>query len=45
MSMKQLSTLDQVTQKLATLGHHMAFNNEQCLYDIVAYIRPRNNKR
>ena len=32
-----------MTQTLTTIGHHMAFNNEQSLYRIVSYKRPRND--
>ena len=32
-----------ITQKLTTIGHHMAFNNEQSPYCIVIYKRPRND--
>ena len=42
--MKQLSTRDQMTQKLTTIGHRTAFNNEQSPYRIVSYKRPRNDK-
>ena len=35
---------DQMTQKLTTIGHHMAFKYEQSPYRIVSYKRPRNNK-
>ena len=31
-----------MTQQLTTIGHHMAFNNEQNPYRIVSYKRPRN---
>ena len=41
--MRQLSTRDQMTQKLATtcIGHLIAFNNEQSPYLIVSYKRPQ----
>ena len=29
--MRQLSTTDQMTQKLITIGHHTVFNNEHIL--------------
>ena len=32
-----------MTQKLTTIGHRMAFNNEQSPYRIVSYKRPRND--
>ena len=35
--MRQLSTRDQMTQKVKTIGHRMAFNNEQSPYCIVSY--------
>ena len=41
--MRQLSTRDQMTQKLKTIGHRTAFNNERCPYRIVSYKRPRND--
>ena len=41
--MRQLSTRDQMTQKLTTIGHHTAFNNEQSPYCIVCYKRHRND--
>ena len=37
-------TRDQMTQKLTTLGHHTAFNNEQTPYHIVSYKRLQNDK-
>ena len=30
-----------MTQKLTTIGHHTAFNNEQSPYCIVSYKRPQ----
>ena len=33
---------DQMTQKLITIGHCTAFNNEQIQYCIVTYKRPQN---
>ena len=30
-----------MTQTLTTIGHRTAFNNEQSLYRIVSYKRPR----
>ena len=41
--MRQLSTRDKMKQKLITIGHRTAFNNEQSPYCIVSYKRPRNN--
>ena len=41
--MRQLSTRDQMTQKLTTIGHRTTINNEQSLYRIVSYKRPRND--
>ena len=41
--MRQLSTRDEMTQKLTTIGHHTAFNNEQIPYRTVSYKRPRND--
>ena len=43
--LRQLSTSDQndTRQKLTTIGHRTAFNNEQSPYRIVSYKRPRNN--
>ena len=38
------STRDQMTQKLTTIGHHTAFNNEQSTYSIVSFKRPQNEK-
>ena len=35
--MRQLSTKDQTPKKLATIGHHTAFNNEQSPYRIFSY--------
>ena len=35
--MRQLSTKDQMTQKLTTIGHCTAFYNEQILSHIVSY--------
>ena len=35
--MRQLSTRDQMQQKLTTIGHRTAFNNEQSPYRIVSY--------
>ena len=35
--MRQLSTSDQMTQKLTAIGHRSAFNNEQSPYRIVSY--------
>ena len=32
-----------MTQKLTIIGHRTAFNNEQNLYRIVSYKRPRND--
>ena len=32
-----------MTQKLTTIGHWMAFNNEHSLYRIVIYKRPQND--
>ena len=32
-----------MTQKLTTIGHRTAFNNEQSPYRIVSYKRPRND--
>ena len=32
-----------MTQKLTTIGHRMAFNNEQSPYCIVSYKRHRND--
>ena len=40
--MRQLSTRNQMTQKLITIGHHAIFNNEQSPYRIVRYKNPRN---
>ena len=42
--MTQLSTREQLTQKLTTIGDLMAFNNEQNSYLIVSYKRPWNDK-
>ena len=42
--MRQLFTRDQITQKLTTIGHRTAFNNDQNPYHIVRYNRPRNDK-
>ena len=42
--MRKPSTRDQITQKLTTIGHRTAFNNEQSLYRKVSYKRPRNDK-
>ena len=33
-----------MTQKLTSIGHCKAFNNEQRPYRIVGYKRPRNDK-
>ena len=44
LQMRQLSTRDQMTQKLTTIGHRTTFNNEQSPYRIVRYKRPRNDK-
>ena len=41
--MRQLSTRDQMTQTLTTIGHRIAINNEQSQYRIVSYKRPRND--
>ena len=41
--MRQLFTRDQMTQKLTTIGHCMAFNNEPTPYRIVSYKMPRND--
>ena len=32
-----------MTQKLTTIGHRTAFNNEKSPYSIVSYKRPRND--
>ena len=32
-----------MTQKLTTIGHRTAFNNEESPYRIVGYERPRND--
>ena len=37
--MRQLSTRDQMTQKLTTIGHRTTFNNEESPYCIVSYKR------
>ena len=37
--MRQLSTTDQMTQKLTEVGYRTAFNNEQSPYRIVSYKR------
>ena len=42
--MRQLSTRDQMTQKLTIIGHSTAFNNEKSSYCKVSYKRPRNDK-
>ena len=42
--MRQLSTRDQVTQELTTIGYRTVFNNEQSSYGIVSYKRPQNDK-
>ena len=42
-AMRQLSTRDQMTQKLTTIGHCTAFNNEQSQYNLVSYERPQND--
>ena len=41
---RQLSTRDQMIQKLTIIGHCMAFNNEQSPYRIVSYKRLLNDK-
>ena len=41
--MRQLSTRDKMAQKLTTVGHRMAFNNEQSQYRILSYKRSRND--
>ena len=42
--MKQLSTRGQMTQKLTTIYHRKAFNDEQSPYRIVRYYKwPRND--
>ena len=41
--MRKFYTRDQVTQKLTTIGHLTAFNNEQHPNHIVSYKRPRND--
>ena len=35
--MRQLYTRDQMTQKLTTIGHRTALNNEQSPHHIVSY--------
>ena len=42
--MRQLSTRDQMTQKLTAICHRTAFKNEQSPYRIVSCKRPRNDK-
>ena len=41
--MRQLSTRDQMTQKLTTISHRTAFNNKQRPYRIISYKRSRND--
>ena len=41
--MRQFSTIDQMTQKLTTIGQGMAFNNGQSPYYIVSYKWPQND--
>ena len=41
--MRQLFTRDQMTQKLTTIGHRTAFNNEKNPYCTVSYKRPQND--
>lgn len=43
-AMGQLFTSDQITQNLTTIGHRMAFENEQNRYRIVKYKRHRRDK-
>ena len=40
--MRQLSTREQMTQKLTTIGHRTTFNNEQA-HTAFSYKRPRND--
>ena len=42
--LRQLFTRDQMTQKLTTIGHCMAFNNWQSPYHTFSYRKPRNDK-
>ena len=41
---RQLSTREQMTQKLITIGHRTAFNNEQSPHNLVSYKGSRNDK-
>ena len=41
--MRQVSTNDQMTQKLTTIGHRTTFNNEKSPYRLVSYKRSQNN--
>ena len=45
MPMTHLSTRDQMTQKLTTIGHITAFNNDQRLCRLVSYKSQQNDKR
>ena len=41
---KQLSTRNEITQNLTTIGSCMAFKNKQNPYGIVSYKSPRKNE-
>lgn len=43
--MRRISTIYHMTQKLTTIVHRAAFNNELNTYSIVSYIKSRNEKR